>query len=139
MEFLLFFTMPNFIETVTPIRTCVAVHLMVAFAVNTFERMRTKLTFLCSKPWWINVSVFFTVLCSLPMMLSLVRSIAFDASGHMWLTPKGWMSPSPTVFTLWNTGICTSVMYSDNESSYVKMTIMLWQPLDTKSNNHTKQ
>jgi len=75
--------MPNFIETVTPIRTCVAVYLMVAFAVNTFERMRTKLTFLCSKPWWINVSVFFAAPCSLPMMLSLVRSIAFDASGYM--------------------------------------------------------
>ena len=96
------------------------------FAVNIFERMRTKLTFLCSKPWWINISVFFVVPCSLSMMLSLVRSIAFDISEHMWSIPKDWMFLSPTVFTLWNTRICTSIMYSDNKSSYVKMIIDNW-------------
>ena len=109
-----------------PIRTCVAVCLMVTFAVDTFERMRTKLAFLYTKPWWINVSVFFAAPCSLPMMLGLVRSIVFDTPGHMWSTPKGWMSPPSTVFTLWNTGICNSAMHSSNELSYVKMMIDDW-------------
>ena len=35
------FTMPILIETVTPVRTTRAVHLMISFAIHVFEDMRT--------------------------------------------------------------------------------------------------
>jgi len=49
MEFLLFLTMPNFVEIVLLIRTSVAVHLVVSLAVDAFEEIRVRLAFLCSK------------------------------------------------------------------------------------------
>ena len=79
----MFLTIPNFIEIVMPIRICVAVCLIVIFVVNTFERMKTKLTFLYNKFWQISISVFFVVPCFLPIILSLVRFIVFDIPGHM--------------------------------------------------------
>ena len=39
-EFLLFFTMPIPVEMIVPIRTTIAVHLIVPFAVNTLEDIR---------------------------------------------------------------------------------------------------
>jgi len=49
MEFLLFSTVPLFIEIVSPIRTSVSVHLIVSFIIDAFEDIRIRLTFLCSK------------------------------------------------------------------------------------------
>jgi len=83
MEFLLFLTMPIFVEMVTPIRTCITVHLMVSLAVGVSEGMGARLAFHCSEPWRIYVIVLFAAPCLLPMMLGFVRSIAFDAPGHM--------------------------------------------------------
>ena len=40
-EFLLFSTVPIFIETVMPIRTTIAIRLMVSLAIHTLEDMRT--------------------------------------------------------------------------------------------------
>ena len=40
-EFLLFFTMPISIELVTPIRTAIAICLIVSFVVYVFKDMRT--------------------------------------------------------------------------------------------------
>ena len=40
-EFLLFSTMPIFVKLVTPIRTTIAIRLMVSLAIHTFEDMRT--------------------------------------------------------------------------------------------------
>jgi len=39
-KFLLFSTMPISIETVMPIRTIIAIHLMVSFAIHVFEDVR---------------------------------------------------------------------------------------------------
>jgi len=39
-EFLLFSTIPISIETIMPIRTTIAVRLMISFAIHTFEDMR---------------------------------------------------------------------------------------------------
>ena len=105
---------------------------MVTFAVNIFERMRIKLTFLCSKPCWINISVFFVISYFLPMILSLIRSIIFDTSGHMRLTFKDWMFLSPIVFTLWNTSICTSTIYSSNKLFYVETIIDDWLSFESR-------
>jgi len=43
--------MPLFVETIMPIRTFVAVHLVVVFIVDALEEMRIRLTIFCSKPW----------------------------------------------------------------------------------------
>ena len=44
-EFLLFSTMPISIEPVMPVKTTIAVHLMIPFAIHAFEDMRTWFTF----------------------------------------------------------------------------------------------
>ena len=51
VEFLLFSTVPLLVEMVLPIRTFVAVCLVVTFTVDALERMRARLTIFHSKPW----------------------------------------------------------------------------------------
>jgi len=50
IEFLLFSTVPLFVEMVSPIRTFVTICLMVSLAVNILEDIRTRFAFLHSKP-----------------------------------------------------------------------------------------
>ena len=48
-ESLLFSTVLLFVETVMPIKTGMAVHLMVSFAIDIVENIRARLTFFYSK------------------------------------------------------------------------------------------
>ena len=84
----MFLTMPIFVEMVLPIRTCITVYLIVSLAVDTLERMRARLAFLCCKLWRIHLRALFATLYLLSIMLRFVRSIVFDALGHMQLTTK---------------------------------------------------
>ena len=80
-EFLLFFTMPIFIETVVPIRTTIAIHLMVSLAIYTLEDMRTWLPSIGSH------AICFLVFHATPHFLSVVfgimSSIALSTPGDM--------------------------------------------------------
>ena len=80
-EFLLFFTMPIFIETVVPIRTTIAIHLMVSLAIYTLEDMRTWLPSIGSH------TICFLVFHATPHFLSVVfgimSSIALSTPGDM--------------------------------------------------------
>ena len=80
-EFLLFSTMPIPIETVTPIRTTIAVCLMIFFAIYALEDMRTWLTNLGSCA--IYFLVFHAIPCFLSVMFSIISSIALSTSGDM--------------------------------------------------------
>ena len=122
-EFLLFFTVPLSIEAVTPIRISITVHLMVTFAVDTLEWMRARLTILCYKPWRRWFIVFLVAPCHLLMVLRFMRSIAFDASGHVWLAAECWVSPFPIVFTLRNAWVHIHAMNSDNILANVKLSV----------------
>ena len=99
-EFLLFFTMPISVEPVTPIRTAIAICLMVSFAVHAFEDMRTWLTSNGGH------AICFLIFHSTPHFLSVVfgimSSIALGIPGDMRATAKCQMTPLPTVFTLRN-------------------------------------
>ena len=68
-EFLLFSTIPILIETVTPIRTTIAVCLMVSFAIYALENMRTWLTNLGS------YTIYFLVFNATPHFLSVMFGI----------------------------------------------------------------
>jgi len=80
-EFLLFSTVPIPVEKVMPIRTTIAVRLMVPFAVNTLEDMRAWLAFFG------GCLICFLVVYATPYFLSvvfcIVSSIALCASGDM--------------------------------------------------------
>ena len=80
--------MTNFIKTVLLVRISVTVCLVVFLTVDTFEEMKTRLTFLCSKPWMIYVSILFAILSLLPIMLRFVRFIIFDILEHIQSTSK---------------------------------------------------
>jgi len=75
--------MPNFVETVSPVRTSITVSLVISLVVNILEKMKVRLVFFCNKPWKIYVGILFTVICLLSMILEFVRSIVFDISEYM--------------------------------------------------------
>ena len=113
-ELLLFSTIPISIETVMLIRTTIAVHLMIPFTVHTFEDVRTRLTFFGS--CLICFLVIHATQCFLSVMFSVVCSIAFCVPGDMRATTKCRMTPFPAVFTLQNSWVHISTMYSSDKS-----------------------
>ena len=64
--------MPIFIEMVTPIRTTIAIHLMVSLAIHTLEDMRT---------WLTNIGS--CTICFLSVVFGLMSSIALSAPGYV--------------------------------------------------------
>jgi len=85
-EFLLFSTMPLFIEPVVPIRTTIAIRLMVSLAIHAFEDMRTWLTNIGSCT--ICFLVFHTTPRFLSVVFSIMSSIALSAPGDVRATTK---------------------------------------------------
>ena len=83
-EFLLFSTMPIPVEMVMPIRTTIAVCLMVPFAVNAFEDMRAWLTFFGG--YTICFLVVYTTSYFLSVVFCVVSFIALCTSGDMRMT-----------------------------------------------------
>jgi len=73
--------MPIPIETVMPIRTTIAVCLMVSFAIYTLEDMRTWLTNLGSHV--IYFLVFHATPCFLSVMFGIMSSIALSIPGDI--------------------------------------------------------
>ena len=85
-EFLLFSTVPISIEMVMPIRTTIAIHLMIFFAVHAFKDVRTTLAFFGGH------SICFLVIHTIPhflsVMFSVVCSIAFCTSRNIRVITK---------------------------------------------------
>jgi len=73
--------MPIFVEPVTPIRTAIAIHLIVSLAIRAFEDMRTWLTNGGSHV--ISFLVFHATSCLLSMVFGIVSSVALSAPGDM--------------------------------------------------------
>ena len=119
----MFSTMPLFIETVLPIRTSVAICLIVFFAINIFKDVRARFTFLCSKPWRSQLVIFFATPCLLSVVLKIVRSIAFDIPKHMWLATKYWVTPFLAVLVLWNTWVYICTTNSGNISTNIELSV----------------
>jgi len=80
-EFLLFSTMPISIETVMPIRTTIAIHLMISLAIYALEDMRTWLTHISSCT--IRFLVFHAAPCFFSVVFGFMSSIALSAPGDM--------------------------------------------------------
>ena len=80
-EFLLFSTVPISVELVTPIRTAIAVHLMVSLAIYTFEDIRTWLT--NNGSYTICFLVLHTTPCFLSMVIGIMSSIALSTPGDV--------------------------------------------------------
>ena len=85
-EFLLFSTMPLFVELVAPIRTTIAICLMVSLAIHAFEDMRTWPTNIGSRT--IRFLVFHTTPCFLSVVFSIMSSIALSTPGDVRVTTK---------------------------------------------------
>ena len=120
-ELLLFSTVPLLVEPVVPIRTAIAICLMVSLAIHAFEDMRTWLTNIGSHS--IRFLVFHTTPHFLSVVFGIMSSIALSAPGDVRVTTKCRMSPLPTVFTLRNLWVHVSSMNSCNELSNIKSPI----------------
>jgi len=120
-EFLLFFTMPISVEPVTPIRTAIAICLMVSFAVHTFEDMRTWLT--SNGGCVICFLIFHATPHFLSVVFGIVSSIALGTPGDMRATAKCRMTPLPTVFTLRNSWVHICSVNGCNKSSNIESMI----------------
>ena len=120
-EFLLFSTMPIFIEMVTPIRTTIAICLMVSLAIHTLEDMRTWFTNIGSHA--ICFLVFHTAPHFLSVVFSLMSSIALSAPGDVRATTQCRMPPLPTVFTLRNSWVHVYSVNGHNKLPNIKLSI----------------
>ena len=80
-EFLLFSTMPIFIEMVMPVRTTITVCLIVFFVIYTLEDMRTWLTNLGSHA--IYFYIFHATPHFLSVMFGIMSFIALSVSGDV--------------------------------------------------------
>ena len=120
-ELLLFSTMPLLVEPVVPIRTAIAICLMVSLAIHAFEDMRTWLTNIGSHS--IRFLVFHTTPRFLSVVFGIMSSIALSAPGDVRVTTKCRMSPLPTVFTLRNPWVHVSSANDCNESSNIESLI----------------
>jgi len=120
MELQLFFTVPILVEMDFPEWTSVAVCLVLLFAVDALECVRTRLTFLCFEPWGIGLQIFFTAPHHLPVVLGVMWSIAFDISGPVCSTCESRVAPFPTVLALWNSRVHVCAMYHSNISSNIE-------------------
>jgi len=78
--------MPISIEMVTPIRTTIAIHLMIPFAIYAFEDVRAWLTFFGGR--LICFFVLHATLCFLSVVFGSMSSIAFSAPGDMRVTTE---------------------------------------------------
>jgi len=90
--------MPIPIEIVALVRTTRAVHLIISFAIHTFEDVRTWLTIFGSH--LICFLILHATPCFLPVMFSYMSSIVLGAPGDMRVTVECQMSPFPAVLTL---------------------------------------
>ena len=120
-EFLLFSTMPIFIETVAPIRTTIAICLMVSFAIYALEDMGTWLSTIGSHV--ICFLVFHATPCFLSVVFGIMSSIALSAPGDMRAIAQYRMFPLLTVFTLRNSWVHVCSANGRNKLSNVKSTI----------------
>ena len=120
-EFLLFSTIPISIETVTLIRTTIAIHLIIPFAIHAFEGMRAWLAFFGGR------SICFFVLHATPCFLSVVfgsmSSIAFSTPGDMRATTECQMTPLPTVLALRNTWVRVGTLNGSDVIFYIEIMV----------------
>jgi len=72
---------PTPVETIMPIRTAVAIHLMILFAVHAFEDVRTMLAFFGGHS--ICFLVLHTTPCFLSVMFGDMSSITLSTSGDV--------------------------------------------------------
>jgi len=95
--------MPVPIEMVVPVRTAIAIHLMVSFAIHVFEDVRAWLTVFGGHS--VCFFVVHATLCFLSVVFGRVSSIAFGASGNMRTIAECQVAPLPTVLALRDTWV----------------------------------
>jgi len=120
-KLLSFFTVPISIEVVAPIRTPIAVHLMISFAIHAFEDVRTWLTIFGYQ--MISFLILHATPCFLSVVFGSMGSIALGTPGNMRTTTKCRMSPLSTVLTLWNTWVHVGIFDSSDKTSNVETMI----------------
>ena len=120
-EFLLFFTVPISVKPVMPIRTAIAIRLMVSFAVHTFEDIRTWLT--SNGDHTICFLIFHATPCFLSVVFGIVSSITLGISEDMRASAKCRMTPLPIVFTLRNSWVHICFANGCNKSFNIESTI----------------
>ena len=97
-EFLLFSTMLLPVETVMPIRTTIAIHLMVSFAVYALEDVRIWLSF--HSHYTIHFLIFHATSHFLSVMFGNMSSIVLSTSRDIRMTTECQMPSFPTILVL---------------------------------------
>jgi len=113
--------MPTPVKMIAPVRTAMAIHLMIPFAIHTLEDVRAWLTDFGGHT--VKFFIFSATPCLFSVMFSRMSSITFGTPGNMRVTTKYQVTPLPTVFTLRNSWVCVCTSNGSNVLSYVKITI----------------
>ena len=113
--------MPTYVKTITPVRTVIAICLMISFAIYAIEDVRTWLTNFGSHT--VEFFIFSATSCLFFVMFGRMSSIAFSAPRDIRVTTKCQVISLPTVFTLRNSQVCICISNGSNILSYIKTTI----------------
>jgi len=115
--------MPLFVELMAPEQTGIGVSLMIASAVDTFERVRARLTLFGLKTWRIDLKVSLAALGKVTVVFDFVRAIIFQASHTLKSTCKGGMTSLSAILTLWDTRIHIGPSDSCNVTADVEASV----------------
>ena len=120
-EFLWFSIVLTPVKTIVPVKTAIAICLMIFFVIYILEDIRTWLTNFGS--CMVEFFIFSATPCHFSVMFSRMSSITFGAPGDIRATTKYWVIPLLTAFILRNSWICVCILNDSNVLSYVKTVI----------------
>ena len=113
--------MPTPVKMIVPVRTTIAICLIILFAIHALEDVRIWLTDFGSHT--VEFFIFGAIPHLFSMMFDRMSSIAFGVPGDMRVITKCQVTPLPTVFTLGNSQVHVCTSNGNNILSYIKMKI----------------
>ena len=123
MDLSIFLLVPLPVKSVSLEWTQVGVGLVIATAVQTFEQMRTWLAFLGFQSWWVDLGVGFATPAKFSVVFGFVRTITFNILGFLDFAGECCVTPLPTVFALWNSGVHVGSSDSCDEVADVEVSV----------------
>jgi len=102
MLLLIFLWILFLVELMFSERICITICLVFTFAINTFEHIQIRLSFLGFKSRWVSLKVCLIIPCYFFIVFNFVRTIAFDTFRTMSMAHKSHVLLFPARIALWD-------------------------------------
>ena len=122
-EFLVFFHMPLFVETIVLEWKGIEVCLVVTLTVDVFERMRARFALFGFETGRVDLEISLVTPSKVVVMFGFVRTVAFQISSILKSACKDYMPPLLAVFALQNTRVHVSTVNGSDKVTNVEVAI----------------